>query len=78
MVHKLLENDQQGPAGSLHSSTIQETYFSPEQVGRQTAGRGEWLCKHCPSEPINALLSQSITCAAPFLSTLYLTEKEKL
>lgn len=36
--------------------------------------RKKWL----PSEPINVLGSQGITCAAPLLPTLHLTEKEKL
>lgn len=78
MVCNLLKNDQKWPCWftllSYHSRNSH--YFSPEQVGKQTAGRGEWLCSHCPSEPINVLGSQGTTCAAPLLSILHLTEKE--
>lgn len=60
MVCNLLKNDQKWPCWftllSYHSRNSH--YFSPEQVGKQTAGRGEWLCSHCPSEPINVLSSQ--------------------
>lgn len=68
-----------GPAGSLYSPNHSRNshYFSPEQVGKQTAGRCEWFCNHWLSEPINVSPSQGITCAAPLLSTLYLAEKSQ-
>lgn len=44
----------------------------------RASGHEDCRKKWIPSEPINVLGSQGITCAAPLLPTLYLTEKEKL